>query len=315
MEMTANHTNTQGRANLAIENCSEVKGGTTVSGATAVLAMSRPEYFEVTYSINPWMQPMDWQSRSTELLSKAQSGWEAMYETFVSMGVSVNLVPPAKGLPDMVFTANAAIVLNKKVLLASFRYKERQGEESHFAEFFERMKASGVVDEVSTLPPGIFQEGAGDCIWDAHRQMFWAGYGPRSSKEAIPYLEEYFGQPIFALELASDEFYHMDVSLCPLSKGHIVYHPAALKKESLAALHDRIPKEQLIPIDRQDAAAFSANAIELNSKVLMANCSDKLEGELKERGYSVVRLPVQPFNMSGGSVFCMTLRLDRRSAK
>ena len=314
MEMIANHTNTQGRANLAIELSSENKGAKTVTGSTAVLMMSRPEYFEVVYSINPWMQPSDWLSRSAELLTKAQSGWNAMYETFVSMGATVELVTPAKGLPDMVFTANAAIVLNGKVLLAQFRHKERQGEQKHYAEFFERMKLQGIIDDVQTFPAGIFQEGAGDCHWDAHRQWFWAGYGPRSSKESIACIREYFGQTVVPLELASDEFYHVDVSLCPLSKGHLLYYPGAFKPESLAQIHERVPKEQLIAIDREDAANFCANAVELNGKLLMAPCSNKLENELEERGYGVIKLPVDAFGMSGGSVYCMTLRLDRRSA-
>jgi len=315
MEITANHTNTQGRANLEIENSIDVKGVNTVTGSSAVLMMSRPEYFEVVYQINPWMQPSDWQSRATELLSQAQRGWEAMYEAFLAMGASVQFVPPAKGLPDMVFTANSAIVLNKKVLLAQFRYQERQGEEKHYAEFFERMKESGIVNEVGNFPKGVFQEGAGDCHWDAHRQLFWAGYGPRSSKECVPRIEEYFGQTVVPLELTSDEFYHVDVSLCPLSKGHILYYPPAFKKEALASIHERVGKEQLIAIEREDAANFCANAVEINGNLLMAPCSEKLEGQLKEFGYKVIKLPVEAFGMSGGSVYCMTLRLDRRSAK
>jgi N-dimethylarginine dimethylaminohydrolase len=315
MEITANHTKTQGQANLAIEHCTDIKGVNTVTGTTAVLMMSRPEYFEVVYQINPWMQPSDWQSRATEFLSQAQKGWEAMYEAFISMGVSVQFVPPAKGLPDMVFTANSAIVLNKRVLLAQFRHKERQGEEKHYAEFFERMKAAGIVDEVSTFPKGIYQEGAGDCHWDAQRQWFWAGYGPRSSKECISYIEEYFGQTVVPVELASDEFYHVDVSLCPLSQGHILYYPGAFKKEALATIQERVPKEQLIAIEREDASNFCANAVEINGTLLMAPCSDKLEGQLKELGYKVIKLPVGAFGMSGGSVYCMTLRLDRRSVK
>jgi N-dimethylarginine dimethylaminohydrolase len=315
MEMTASHTNTQGRANLQIEHCTEVKGVNTVTSSTAVLMMSRPEYFEVVYSINPWMQPADWQSRATELQAKAQSGWEAMYETFVSLGISVQLVPPAKGLPDMVFTANSAIVLNKKALLANFRFKERRGEEAHYTQCFERLKTNGLVDEFSQFPAGVFQEGAGDCHWDAHRQLFWAGWGPRSSKEAIPCIEDYFGQTVVGLELASDEFYHVDVSLCPLSKGHLLYYPAAFKKDALAAIHERVPEDQLIPIEQEDASTFCANAVELDGKLFMAPCSPKLEGELNDRGYKVIKLPVEAFALSGGSVYCMTLRLDRRSSK
>ena len=36
--------------------------------------------------------------------------------------------------------------------------------------------------------------------------------------------------------------------------------------------------------------------------------------ELAERGYEVVTTPLPSFLRSGGSAFCLTLRLDRRSA-
>ena len=36
------------------------------------------------------------------------------------------------GLPDMVFPANAAVVLNGRAIVARFRHYERQGEERHF---------------------------------------------------------------------------------------------------------------------------------------------------------------------------------------
>lgn len=213
----------------------------------------------------------------------------------------------------MVFPANAAIVLNRKALLARFRYPERQQEQKHYAEFFNAMKEQGLLDEITEFPEGILQEGAGDCHWDASRQMFWAGYGPRSSKEAAAFIETYYGKPVVALELASDEFYHVDVSLCPLSKGDIMYYPQAFTPESRAIFEAKVPQEKRIPIDRDDAANFSANAVNLEEKVVMSNPSAKLEAQLTERGYKVIRVPVGTFGLSGGSAFCMTLRLDRKS--
>ncbi len=179
-----------------------------------------------------------------------------MCQTFLSLGVSIQLVPPVAKLPDMVFTANAAIVLDKKVLLAHFKHKERQGEETPFAQFFSDMKEQGVIDDVKVLPKEIFQEGAGDCHWDSHRQLFWAGYGPRSSKEAIPIISDYFGKEVIALELASDRYYHVDVSLCPLTRGQLIYYPTAFTKQSLAKIQERVPKDQLIAIDAEMLIVF-----------------------------------------------------------
>ena len=53
---------------------------------------------------------------------------------------------PRVGLPDLVFTANAAVVLDGKALLARFRHPERQGEESIVERAFHRLKAAGFID-------------------------------------------------------------------------------------------------------------------------------------------------------------------------
>jgi N-dimethylarginine dimethylaminohydrolase len=279
------------------------------------LLMCRPDYFDVSYSINPWMHPADWQRNATVLLGKAQSGWQEMEKKFESLGVSVKLIDPQPSLPDMVFTANAAIVLDGKVLLARFRHQERQGEEKYFAEFFNKLKDDGTVKEVQVLPEKIYQEGAGDCAWDSIRQIFWAGYGPRSSKEAIPFIEAYFNKPVVALQLASEEFYHIDVSLCPLSGGHVMYSPEAFTKESICIIQEHVTADKLIAVDREEARNFALNAVNLKDKIVLSRCSNKLENLLKERGYSVIMAPVETFSMSGGSVFCMTLRLDWLSSQ
>jgi N-dimethylarginine dimethylaminohydrolase len=287
---------------------------TLIKKPLAVLAMCPPDFFDISYIINPWMNPNQWRSNAIELLQKAQNGWKSMHDTLEDLGVTVHLISPQPGLPDMVFPANSAIVLNRKALLSRFRYPERQSEQKHYAQFFAHLKEQGLLDEIGEFPEGVRQEGAGDCHWDAVRQMFWAGYGPRSSKEAAPYVEKFFGKPVLALELASDEFYHIDVSLCPLTGGEILYYPEAFTPASQEIILDRIPQEQLIPIDREDAANFAANAVNLENKLVMASASDRLEAQLKERGYQVIRVPVGTFGLSGGSAFCLTLRLDRTSA-
>jgi N-dimethylarginine dimethylaminohydrolase len=47
--------------------------------------------------------------------------------------------------------------------------------------------------------------------------------------------------------------------------------------------------------------------------VVMANAPDHVRGLLTERGYTVSDVNLDPFILSGGGAYCMTLRLDRRS--
>jgi len=96
---------------------------------TARFLMCRPRHFAVTYSINPWMNPAAWQESGDALHATAQQQWDGLFHALGSSGASVELVEPRSGLPDLVFTANSAVVLDGKALLARFRYPQRQGEE------------------------------------------------------------------------------------------------------------------------------------------------------------------------------------------
>ena len=90
------------------------------SSVTGHLLMCPPEYFGVTYAINPWMNPIYWARNVDDLAVAAQREWVALHNGVVELGATVELVPPVNGLPDLVFTANAAVVLDRTVLLARF---------------------------------------------------------------------------------------------------------------------------------------------------------------------------------------------------
>src|SRR5207245_5050244 len=166
--------------------------------------------------------------------------WAALHQTLCELGAAIELVPPVQGLPDLVFTANAAVVLDRTALLARFRHPERQREEPHFDAAFRALHAQGILDAIRTLPDGFVLEGAGDCVWDDARNLFWMGYGRRSDEAARHAVEEEFGVDVLALRLADPSYYHMDTALCPLPGGEVLYVPNAFTPEGRAHIHDRV---------------------------------------------------------------------------
>ena len=82
--------------------------------------MCAPTHFEVTYSINPWMDP----SKPVDL-QLAQAQWEDLRDRYRALGHTVELLTPRPDLPDMVFAANGATVVDGRVLGARFAYQER----------------------------------------------------------------------------------------------------------------------------------------------------------------------------------------------
>jgi N-dimethylarginine dimethylaminohydrolase len=237
----------------------------------------------------------------------------ALARALEGAGAEVEILPGAPGLPDMVFPANAAVVLDGKALMARFRHPERQGEEPQFLRAFRALRARGAIDDIITLPPGRIHEGAGDALWDASRNLFWVGHGPRSEAEAAEDIRAAFGQTVVPLRLATERFYHLDTCFCPLSGGEVLFYPKAFDAEGLRAIAGHVrPEDRIIATD-EDAARLCVNAVCLGRIVIMATAPARLKAVLAERGYRVVEVGLAPFLLSGGAAFCMTLRLDLRS--
>ncbi len=274
--------------------------------------MCRPEHFAVSYTINPWMDPKLW-ARDVGAHAAAEREWGALYRKLTKLGAAIELLAPVSGLPDLVFTANAAIVLDGRALLAHFRHPERQREEAHFEAAFRALQARGLIDAVRKLPKNLMLEGAGDCVWDARRKLFWMGYGPRSDVSAVRAVEDMFAQDVVTLELADPRFYHMDTALAPLPGGEVMYLPTAFTAAARGVIRARVAPHERIEIAMEDGCRLAANAVTLGNTLIMSGCGRRLRAELGERGYEIVATPLSSFLRSGGSAFCLTLRLDRRS--
>jgi arginine dihydrolase len=272
--------------------------------------MTDPSCFDVCYQINPWMQPTAWNPAS---FAAAQLASTHLRAALKAANARVETVEAVRGLPDLVFPANAAVMLDGKVLLARFRHPERQGEEAVFRSVFARLKTRGLVNEIVDLPEGVLQEGAGDCIWDAGRGLFWAGFGPRSSRSSIGAIRRTFGQEVVALELASDRFYHLDTCFCPLAGGEVLYYPDAFTPAAQATIRQRVPQAQRIEATPEEAARFCVNAVNLGAELIMARAPETLRAKLQAYGYRLMEVDLDPFILSGGAAYCMTLRLDRTS--
>lgn len=280
----------------------------------AHVLMGHPRHFAVSYSINPWMDPQGWAREECALAAASIAEWEALRRQLEALGARIEVVPAVPGCPDLVFTANSAVVLDRIALLARFRHPERQAEEPHFAAAFHRLQARGLVDAVRKLPQGLVLEGAGDCVWDRSRRLFWMGYGQRSDAAARHAVEDAFGVDVIALELADPRFYHLDTALCPLPRGDVIYLPEAFTAAGREVIRDRVSADRRVEITFADASRLAANAVAIDDAVVLVDdCSDALRTRLQERGYRVIGTPLASFRRSGGAAFCLTLRLDGRS--
>jgi lysine-ketoglutarate reductase/saccharopine dehydrogenase-like protein (TIGR00300 family) len=263
------------------------------------ILMCAPQHYDVDYAINPWMEGNIHRS-SREL---AQTQWQQLYEV-LKTHATIELVEPQRGWPDMVFTANAGLVLGNTVVLSRFFHPERQGEEPYFHQWFE---AQGYT--VHQLPKSLPFEGAGDALLDRSGRWLWAGYGFRSELDSHPYLAKWLDVEVLSLRLVDRRFYHLDTCFCPLTDGYLLYYPAAFDTYSNRLIELRVPAEKRIPITEADAVTFACNTVNIERLVVMNQASEKLQQSLRERGFTVIETPLTEFLKAGGAAKCLTLRV------
>lgn len=263
-----------------------------------------PPHFGVHYVINPWMSGHIGATSN----ALATSQWSA-FRDILARFATIELLPAVPGLPDLVFTANAAVLRGNRAVLSSFRHPERQQEEPHLAAW---LTVQGF--EVLTLPRELHFEGAGDALFQRGGSitpnLLWFGHDVRSSIHALPYLEQHLGVTAQPLRLADKRFYHLDTCLCPLDRGHLLYYPAAFIPESVAIIEALVPASHRYAVSDEDAEDFACNAVNLAGQVILNRASSELKQWLDDKGFTVHETATTEFLKAGGSTKCLTLRLD-----
>lgn len=262
--------------------------------------MCAPDHFEVSYVINPWMEG----NVALSHTATAHRQWQAL-ATMIGEVAQVERITPERGVPDMVFTANAGLILGNQFVLSRFLHQQRQAEEPYFAQWFANQGF-----EVITLPSDMPFEGAGDALLDRRSALLWLGHGHRSSMQCAPILADLLKIEIQPLKLVNDRFYHLDTCFCPLDGGYLMYYPAAFDAASQAQIAARVPAERRIIVQDEDAFNFACNAVNCGDVVFMNKTSSALVDELARHGFLVRQTALTEFMKAGGSAKCLTLKLN-----
>ncbi len=268
--------------------------------ASPQILMCPPDHYGIEYEINPWMD-----RRQGSDAAESRRQWDALHETLVALGVQVELMEPVRGLPDLVFTANAGLVYDRRFFVSRFRHGVRQGEAPHFADWF---GSRGFA--VEALPPGLDFEGAGDALFCG--ETLFAGYRTRSDARAHQWIGAQLGVEVLPLELVDPRFYHLDTCFCPLAPDAAIYYPGAFDAYGRSVLEGRIGT--LIAVTADEAASFSCNAVVVGRTVVLNDLAPRLAADLERAGFEARPLALTEFIKSGGSAKCLTLRVDGEEA-
>jgi N-dimethylarginine dimethylaminohydrolase len=255
--------------------------------------MCRPTYFAIEYQINPWMDPAV--PVDTAL---AIDQWTRLRDVYVDLGHTVERIEPIRGLPDMVFAANGATVIDGRVLAVQFRDPQRADEGPAYRAWLER--AGFEVHEAKHV-----NEGEGDFVLAG--DVILAGTGFRTVHAAHARAQEVFGRPVITLQLVNPAYYHLDTALCALDDRTVAYLPEAFSAGSRAVLARLFPDAVLATA--ADAAVLGLNAVSDGRHVILPSQAVGLAAALRERGYDTIGVDMSELRKAGGGPKCCTLEV------
>jgi N-dimethylarginine dimethylaminohydrolase len=264
-----------------------------------------PKYFDVTYVINPYMEAGLGQVNK----EKAQEEWDKLTKIYEELGVEYGLLEGQPGLPDMVFSANAALTFRgpngeKCVLISNMAKDERKPESPHYERWF---REQGY--EIFKLPAHLSCSGTGDILYHADRSFLWGGYGFRTSPETHREVERITGLTVKSLHLVDPWFYDLDTCLAPISNELAMCRLAAFDEDAQKLIRSEF--KDLIELTEEEGRNFTCNSHILKDlkTIIMNGHSPRVIKELESRGYKVLITPTNEFLKAGGSVACMKMTL------
>jgi N-dimethylarginine dimethylaminohydrolase len=255
--------------------------------------MCRPTHFAVEYAINPWMDPSVPVDRE-----RAIRQWEDLRAAYRALGHTVEEIDPLPGLPDMVFAANGATVIDGRALAVQFRDPQRADEAPAYRGWLERAG-------FDVYEPKFVNEGEGDLLLAG--DFILAGTGFRTAHAAHARAQEVFGRPVITLQLVDPRYYHLDTALCVVDDRTVAYLPAAFSPGSRAVLGRLFP--DAILADPTDAAVLGLNAVSDGRHVVLPAQATGLATTLRARGYETISIDLSELRKAGGGPKCCTLEV------
>lgn len=220
-----------------------------------------------------------------------------------------------KSLPDMVFVANAGLLLlglpEKVVLLSNMKHPSRKKETTEIKKIFRALHVRTV-----SFRDEVF-EGQGECAWFFQSKLLVLGVGFRSTKQTVKKLQgtldniyNAYGMAaplVVGLQLTNPSFYHLDIAMCAVNDSECIVRAEAFDEASV-----RLLKQMNVRVHTLSSPdVFVLNLIPLFNKVVCKKLLLEKDRAFLKKVYQLplVEVDVGEFEKSGGSVRCMIMSI------
>jgi len=302
--------------------------------ATRTVLMGDPAHFSVKGGANPHTRTR-WGTRRHVDRERAIAQWRRMKDTLEDLGIRVLVVPPDEAQPGLVYPANAGFQshvdeiepLERKTFTLANLLPTRAGEKKHYRELLEaRGFRVAEIDEQTRF------EGEADFF--PARDVYLLTHGQLEKQRFVPTLgippwKRIYGfrtdarvEPLLApmveptkvmrVELLLEAHYHGDTALCAFGPGrrYLLGFRRGIEAGAWRALEAHWG-DDLLELSEEDARVYAANSFTYEREdecflVMLDAVSDRLLGQVRERGVTPVTVDVSEFlKKGGGSVKCM----------
>jgi len=257
--------------------------------------MCRPDYFRIAYQINPYMH-----TSSQPEAEKLAPEYAAIVAAHEAAGRKLHFIEPDPAWPDMVYTANTALIRGKKAVLANLP-KERAGEVKLAGEW---LRAHGF----ETFACPVMFSGQGDALPTGTGAVI-KGRGWRSHPDSDNFVAKTLGYEVIPVRSVSAQWYDIDLSIGVVKPGVIAVCLDTLDDESQLLLASRSDL-RIIPVSLEEAQKAALNLVSDGTTVTITTGVPNLAAALRAEGLTVIERSIEQLWKGGGGLRCTTLALD-----
>lgn len=278
----------------------------------AQVLMSGTQFFGDELAINPYMD-------ATVSIDRKKAAHEhaAIRQAFEEAGIRVIRVQPPADCQDGVYTANWALIRDKKAVLSSLP-GPRQGEQAY---------AKNVLQEhgFSVIQAPARFSGQGDAL--PCGDYLLAGSHYRTDSSVHQFLADQLGYKVISLQtvpqLNSQQqpqinpvsgwpdslFYDIDLALAVLSNKLIAWCPEAFVPESRQKIAS-LPLDKIEVSYQEATQGFACNLVSTGTTVIMSSRAPQLQKAIEQHGLRTLTPAVSELAKGGGYIRCVSLSLS-----
>jgi N-dimethylarginine dimethylaminohydrolase len=255
---------------------------------------------------------------------RAYAQWLKLYQFIASQAFVQNL-PSKRNFQDLPYVANIAMYLphdDKQIMiLSNYTSEPRIGEELVAKELFEMM-------DYHTVKSPFKFEGEAEMKY-LNGNNYIVGHGMRTELKFCDWVEKEFGCNIIRVHMTSEEQYHLDCSIFPLTPEKTLVFVKNFNRDEIKAIEKYT---EIIPVPENIYDSDPTNCVRMYNMVLGTNQlnglkrTDRmymielhkvqfLENICAANGLELVTFNMSEFEKAGAALSCNVLNLNFYSYK